>query len=734
MGSFDTVCPGDTLEQTFQLLDKGIDSIDVLNALVSGNGFTLVQAPERFSGTGGFEVRFVPTAEQSYTGSLSVTADSCGTTFTLPLEGSGGPLPKILALDTMYNFGNLLAGDSSTYCLSVTNPSCSPITVWVDSSAFAGTPFQMAGQTSNLLLARGDTAQVCVQFSPTTYGSFASRLLLNSDSAPTQKVVLQGVGLAPDVRFNPHLLDFGYVLYNTSKALTLYDTNFGNLATTIGHSNINPPFTMQTAGALSGGANDSIPVTFAPVTGTGLVYDTVHLAWSGHADSVILRGYGTPSGLQLSVTGLDFGNVHIGTDSTHVLYLFARNNVPKIDSVSIPSEVDTFSYNTQPALPHQIQSDSDSIRITITYHAHREQPDLDSLLIYSGGNIVSIPLIANGVEAHAKVSILSVLFDTVILGQSSSIIKPITLSDTGGYPLFVAALPPDTVFQITSPDSPTAPILAHSSRPYSISFHPVRARTVVDTLQYITTAPNAVPPVLLIGTGAYPAGTGPAFGYSVAPQIAQPGEFDSIPIYLSGVRLSKIDADTMSLTIRFDPLMVRMQGADEGQNLPPVSAFRHIDDSTVEATIVTSTFTGGTIMRLRTEALLGPHPVSYIHVVQSAPAATQPEPASDGQFTVEDCGGLVHGVIFAGPYSTSAIVPNPVGDKAQLHFVLGLDGPVTVDLYNSIGQMVTHVDAGTAKAGPHTLLLDVSALPQGRYVYRLSSLDYQAQGSLVVLR
>jgi hypothetical protein len=132
--------------------------------------------------------------------------------------------------------------------------------------------------------------------------------------------------------------------------------------------------------------------------------------------------------------------------------------------------------------------------------------------------------------------------------------------------------------------------------------------------------------------------------------------------------------------------------------------------------------------------LLGPRPLTYIHVVNSDPNADQPEASSDGAFYVADCGGAIHGVVFAGPYLTNAIVPNPAGDHAELQFTLGLDGPVTVDIYNSIGQMVKHVDAGAAKAGGHSLLLDVSDLPEGRYVYRLTSLEYHAEGALVIMR
>ncbi len=730
IGEFDTICPGDTFAKTFDLVDRGIDSIDVLNATITGAGFTLVQVPKTFSTSGHFELRFTPSNEQEYYGTLQVTVDSCGNSFTLPLHGSGGPIPQITTLDSAYDFGSVRVGDSAEYCFTLANPSCTPITLAADSTALAGTPFHIVGAASVASLARGDTANLCVEFVPSMYGSANATLVLSADSAAARTIGLNGLGLAPDVQFHPHVLDFGYVLHNTGKTMMVYDTNVGNMVTAITATVANP-FGVQIPSPLSAGGSDSIAVTFTP-TLTGLVYDTLRLTWSGRADSVILRGVGTEKGLQLSAVGLDFGSVHVGTDSTLPLYLFARNNFPTIDSVKIAPLADTFSGTTDSSLPYTIQNDSDTIVAYVTYHAHLEQADTDSLVIYSGSNSWVVPLTARGVEAHPRVYATSIDFGRVFVDTSDTI-EPVRLANVGGYPLFVDSLIPDSIF-ITTPNLPTVAIAPGSSRLYSIIFRPNRARRFEHVLQFSTSSPDTVPPVLLIGTGVYPSGTGPSFGYSVASDTVEPGEFVTIPVSMSGVRLTKIDADSAVLDIRFDPEMVRMLGADGGTDATPVSQFTFLNDSTAEVSVKRSTFGNGTIMRLHTEALLGPRPLTYIRVVNSDPLADQPEAAGDGAFFVADCGGAIHGVVFAGPYVTNAIVPNPTGDHAQLQFTLGLDGPVAVDVYNAIGQMVKHLDMGSIKAGTHALTLDVSDLPQGRYVYRLTSLEYHAEGALVIIR
>lgn len=737
MGEFDTICPGDSSMKIFDLSDRGIDSLDVRKAVVTGAGFSLVHAPpSAFSGAGHFQILFTPQSEQEYSGELIVTVDSCGNSFTLPLHGSGGPRPRITFLDTVYEFGNVLVGDSGLLCFTVTNPSCTAIELHADSSSLDGTPFSIHGAASSAQIARGDTANLCLLFRPNTYGAAIATLTLVSDSAPSRIITLRGVGLAPDVRFHPQLLDFGYVLRNTSKAMMLYDTNAGNLAASIVASNNNSVFSVEPPNLLGPLASDSFRVSFNPALVTGLAYDTLRLRWNGHEDNIILRGFGTEKGLQLSAVGLDFGNVHIGHDSTQPLYLYATNNFPTIDSIRIQTGIstprDTFFEVPNRVFPYSIQSDSDTLAVSVTYHARLEQADTSYLVIYTGGNSTIVPLSARGVEAHPRVNATLIDFGPVVLGTSLTI-QPVRLTNVGGYQMFVGSLPSDSIF-ITTPDLPTVAILPDSSRLFTITFRPNRARRIEHLLQLSTSSPDAVPPVLLIGTGIYPAGTGPSFEYSVASITTEPGEFDTIPVSMSGIRLDKIDADSATLEIRFDPEMVRILGADGGLKTIPVSRFTMLNDSTAEVSVARNTFGNDTILRLHTEALLGPHPLSFIHVLKAAPTPDQLEAAGDGQFFVADCGGAIHGVVFAGPYLTNAIVPNPAGDRALLQFTLGLDGLVEVDIYNSIGQSVKRVDAGLEKAGPHSLPLDVSDLPQGRYVYRLTSLDYHAEGALTIMR
>ena len=727
-GAFDTVCPGAIVTKRFSLIDKGIDTIDVQNVSVTGTGFSLLSAASKFRDTGIFTVAFAPTQEQSYNGNLIITADNCGTSFALPLTGSGGPTPQLIVTDSLISFDSVLVGDSESNCIELTNPSCTPITVSLNSVSLSS-PFHW-NDTVTLTLSRGDTATLCLEFQPGTYGSFSDSLSFKFDSISTS-LQLRGTGLAPDIRFAPHTLDFGYVLVDSSKTLTLYDTNRGNIGAfpTLGHSNSD--FSVPNSSFIPAASIDSIAVAFTP-TVLGRDTDILQLTWNGRTDTILLFGVGAKSGLQADHSILNFGNVHIGTDSTLALDLFATNNFPTIDSISISGTVAIFPFQSSHSLPYSLTALQDSDSVFVTYHAQNEQHDSSDLIIYAGIDSLVIPLIGNGVEAHPVLNPPSFNFGSLWI-DSSEHFYPLRIKDTGGYPLFIDSIYSSDPAFSASPISAKIPLLPDSVFGDTITFTPYAARYYSGTISFRTSYHDSTITLNVSGRGIYPTGAGPSFGFSVASRPEEePGQIDTIPITLIGSRLSRFDTSSITLNIGFDPLMVRILGAEDafGAN----TNLSLVNDSTVEFSAPLRDTNTGIIASLFTEALLGPHDTSYIHVLNSSPIFTQAESASDGLFAEVDCGGPVHGVIFKGPNSTSAIVPNPASDNATVQFQSGFDGAVSIEVYNSIGQSVKHIAFGDMSAGTHALKLDVSDLPAGSYVYRLTSLEYRSEGALSIVR
>ena len=727
-GEFDTVCAGSSKVISIPFTNSGLDSIDVVGASITGSGFTLDSVPKHIGSNGTIQVRFSPTTRSDYAGSLLFIGDNCGTMFSLPLHGSGGPAPSIVLLDTAHDFGSIRVGDSVEYCVSITNPSCTAIPMTLSGIA---SPFHIASSSGLSTLVRGDTARMCIVFKPTGHDTSNVILTYHSDSAASQTITLHGVGLAPDIRLATHVLDFGFVLRNTPSILSVLASNVGNGTAALSASNLNLQYTSVIGTPIAANASGNLRVTFKPLA-LGLIVDTVRINWNGHTDSVIVRGYGADSGLQLSSVGVDFGDVHVGHDSTRELYLTATTNFPRVDSFHIAfASLDSFSYQCASVLPYQITSAQDTIAVNVTFHAHIEQRDTGTLSIYSSGSILRVPLTARGVEAHPKLNVTVLGFADVQVGGSSISSQPVSIRDTGGYELFVNSIVSDTEFSI-EPDLPTTAIPAGGTRQFNITFHPTRARRFTRILQFATSSPDTLPAVLLFGTGVYPTGTGPSIAYTVASETVNAGDHVSIPISMTGIRLDKIDADSLILYVRFDPQMVKMDNITAANGYPS-ARLSHLTDSTIMCVLMGSSFSVGQLLSLQAEALLGSHTVSYIYVDSVDPTYEVAQSNSDGVFTVADCFGPVHGVTFAGSYSVNAIRPNPTSDNALLDFTLGIEGAVSIDVYNAVGQLVRRIDAGQQKQGAHTTTLDVAGLPDGRYVYQLKSSEYHSEGSLVIL-
>jgi hypothetical protein len=65
--------------------------------------------------------------------------------------------------------------------------------------------------------------------------------------------------------------------------------------------------------------------------------------------------------------------------------------------------------------------------------------------------------------------------------------------------------------------------------------------------------------------------------------------------------------------------------------------------------------------------------------------------------------------------------PNPFNPSTSIQFTLGTRSPVTLQVFNVLGQRVSDLFEGVADAGLHRLQFDGQAHASGTYFYRLST-------------
>lgn len=78
--------------------------------------------------------------------------------------------------------------------------------------------------------------------------------------------------------------------------------------------------------------------------------------------------------------------------------------------------------------------------------------------------------------------------------------------------------------------------------------------------------------------------------------------------------------------------------------------------------------------------------------------------------------------------------PNPFNPSTKINFSLPVEGFVTLDVYNSIGQKVATLVNETKSAGTYAVDFDASGLTSGIYFYKISSGNFTETKKMILLK
>jgi hypothetical protein len=85
-------------------------------------------------------------------------------------------------------------------------------------------------------------------------------------------------------------------------------------------------------------------------------------------------------------------------------------------------------------------------------------------------------------------------------------------------------------------------------------------------------------------------------------------------------------------------------------------------------------------------------------------------------------------------FSLSQNYPNPFNPETEIAFTLPEASPVTVTVYNILGQVVMEQIKGNMKAGYHTVTWNASGMNSGVYFYRLQASEFTATRRMVLVK
>lgn len=85
-------------------------------------------------------------------------------------------------------------------------------------------------------------------------------------------------------------------------------------------------------------------------------------------------------------------------------------------------------------------------------------------------------------------------------------------------------------------------------------------------------------------------------------------------------------------------------------------------------------------------------------------------------------------------YALDQNFPNPFNPSTKINYSLPVEGFVTLDVYNSIGQKVATLVNETKTAGNYTVNFDASDLTSGIYFYKISSGNFTETKKMILLK
>ena len=307
---------------TQNIIIENIGSADLVITGVEftgGGGFTLpnsentstsIQSPitvargERDT----IKVQFSPTAQQSYTGSITLTHNASNSPSSISFNGRGVVAPSIAITPNPLDFGEVIINSSITQNITIENNGSADLVisqVAISEDWFTG--FTLSEVTTPIIITTGKSHNITVQFLPSVIGTYNGNIELQHNAAGgLSAITLTGTGIpqpAPAITTDPATsLRFGEVMVGRDKDMPVVITNIGNA--TLNISRLEITGTNQSSFILIGTTTDitvaqseshTVTVKFTP-DGIGEKSATLKIISDASitADTLALIGTGTP--------------------------------------------------------------------------------------------------------------------------------------------------------------------------------------------------------------------------------------------------------------------------------------------------------------------------------------------------------------------------------------------------------------------------------------------------------
>ena len=96
--------------------------------------------------------------------------------------------------------------------------------------------------------------------------------------------------------------------------------------------------------------------------------------------------------------------------------------------------------------------------------------------------------------------------------------------------------------------------------------------------------------------------------------------------------------------------------------------------------------------------------------------------------------GVVNSNAIPSDFRLEQNYPNPFNPTTTISFSIPSDQNVKIDIYNTLGQLVSTLIDNFYTTGTHNVTFNASALPSGVYIYRMESKSFTASKKMILMK
>ncbi|HEY6444926.1 MAG TPA: choice-of-anchor D domain-containing protein [Acidobacteriaceae bacterium] len=489
--------------QPVTLTNSGDQSLTGIAVVVSGN-FTLgTNCGATLAGHSSCSmlVAYAPYATGSASGTLTVSDEL--RTQKLTLSGTGLAPPQIMSSPSSLSFGIVtINSTSSAQIVTVNNTGGFAI---IDLAALVTAGFGIASNSCPVSLAAGSSCQIGIDFGPTVASSVTGTLTLSaSNLAASSLVALSGTGVTPgNIVLTPVAITYPATLIgSTAAAQNVTVANTGGSPVALTNETVSGDFAISsnTCGStLAPPGSCQIAIVFTP-SASGTRSGSLFVFDSLGTQTATLSGAGQSAATDtLAPASLAFGNQQVGATGAAQIITLANNGDQTLTGIAVSSTGHfTLTNNCGPTLAGHT-----TCSMLVAFAPVATGAASGTLTVSDEFRSQTIALAGTGLAPPAiSISSSSVDFGSVTVNATSAV-SPVTVTNTGGYPIIDLAALVTPGFSIASNSCPPTLALASSCQ-IGIDFAPASSGSLTGALTLTASNLSTSTVVALTGTGLAP--------------------------------------------------------------------------------------------------------------------------------------------------------------------------------------------------------------------------------------